>query len=41
VVGMDCDAEGDGYWLIAADGGVFTFGKTAFYGAPTGKVKWP
>jgi hypothetical protein len=26
-------ACGDGYWLAAADGGVFTFGDLAFYGS--------
>jgi hypothetical protein len=27
---------GDGYWFVAADGGVFTFGDAAFYGSTGG-----
>ena len=26
---------GDGYWLVAKDGGVFAFGKATYYGAGT------
>ena len=26
IVGMAPTADGDGYWLVAADGGVFSFG---------------
>jgi hypothetical protein len=33
VVGMVPTADGKGYWLIAADGGVFTFGDAAFAGS--------
>ena len=33
VVGMAPTPDGKGYWLVAADGGVFTFGDTAFYGS--------
>ena len=28
--------DGLGYWLVAADGGVFTFGDAAFYGSLPG-----
>jgi TM2 domain-containing membrane protein YozV len=30
--------DGKGYWLVAADGGVFSFGDAKFYGS-TGGVK--
>lgn len=33
VVGIDVLPSGDGYWLAAADGGVFTFGRAAFFGS--------
>jgi hypothetical protein len=26
-------ADGHGYWLVASDGGIFSFGDTAFYGS--------
>ena len=29
--------NGSGYWLVASDGGVFTFGTAAFYGSMGGK----
>jgi ribosomal protein L24E len=29
---------GHGYWLVASDGGVFTFGDAAFYGS-TGNIR--
>jgi len=32
VVGMVPTPDGRGYWLVAADGGVFTFGDAGFYG---------
>ena len=37
IVGMAADATGDGYWLVASDGGVFTFGGTRFFGS-TGTI---
>src|SRR5207244_7759312 len=40
VVGMARTATGNGYWLVAADGGIFTFGDAAFYGG-VGKLKAP
>ena len=36
VVGMASTPDGKGYWLVAADGGVFTFGDAAFYGSEGG-----
>ena len=30
-------AGGNGYWLVASDGGVFTFGAAQFYGSMAGK----
>ena len=38
VVGMAATPDGGGYWLVASDGGVFSFGNTAFYGS-TGSIK--
>jgi len=29
--------DGHGYWLVAADGGVFSFGDAGFYGSMGGK----
>ncbi len=37
VVGMAATADGHGYWLVAADGGVFTFGDAQFFGS-TGNI---
>ncbi|WP_276938260.1 hypothetical protein [Ferrimicrobium acidiphilum] len=33
IVGIVPTANGQGYWLIAADGGVFDFGNAGFYGS--------
>ena len=33
VVGMAATPDGHGYWLVASDGGIFTFGDAAFYGS--------
>ncbi len=33
VIGMSVSANGRGYRLVASDGGVFSFGDTAFYGS--------
>jgi len=33
VVGIAADPAGLGYWLVAADGGVFAFGDAGFYGS--------
>ena len=36
VVGMASTPDGGGYWLVAADGGVFSFGDAGFYGSMGG-----
>ncbi|MGH9018519.1 MAG: CHAP domain-containing protein, partial [Acidimicrobiales bacterium] len=36
VVGMAATPDGGGYWLVAADGGVFSFGDAVFYGSLAG-----
>jgi ribosomal protein L24E len=33
IVGMATTPHGHGYWLVAADGGVFNFGSAGFYGS--------
>ena len=33
IVGMAATPTGKGYWLVAGDGGVFTFGDAKFYGS--------
>jgi N-acetylmuramoyl-L-alanine amidase len=33
VVGMAATPDGKGYWLVASDGGIFTFGDAAFFGS--------
>ena len=35
---MASSADGGGYWLVASDGGVFTFGDAGFYGS-TGALR--
>ena len=32
IVGMTATPDRNGYWLVAADGGIFSFGDAAFYG---------
>jgi poly-gamma-glutamate synthesis protein (capsule biosynthesis protein) len=36
VVGMAATPSGDGYWLVAADGGIFAFGDAGFFGSTGG-----
>ncbi len=36
IVGMTVTPDGAGYWLVAADGGVFTFGSARFFGSAGG-----
>jgi hypothetical protein len=36
VVGMATTSDGRGYWMVAADGGIFAFGDAAFYGSAAG-----
>ncbi len=33
IVGMAATTDGRGYWLVASDGGIFTFGDASFYGS--------
>src|SRR5687768_3655867 len=33
IVGMAATPTGGGYWLVASDGGVFTFGDAEFFGS--------
>ena len=33
IVGMSATASGEGYWLVASDGGIFTFGDARFLGS--------
>jgi hypothetical protein len=36
IVGIESDPTGNGYWLVGADGGVFTEGAAGFYGSVPG-----
>ena len=36
-MGIAATPDGKGYWLVAADGGVFAFGDAGFYGSTGGK----
>ena len=36
VVGMASDPTGQGYWLVAGDGGIFSFGDAQFHGSTGG-----
>ena len=36
VVGMTATPDGHGYWLVAADGGIFTYGDAGFFGSEAG-----
>ena len=38
IVGMAKARVGEGYWLVASDGGVFSFGAAGFHGS-TGDKK--
>ena len=33
IVGMASTPSGHGYWLVASDGGIFSFGDAVFYGS--------
>ena len=39
VVGMVATPTGRGYWLIARDGGIFSFGDAAYYGSARTTVR--
>ena len=34
-------SSGHGYWLVAADGGIFSFGDAAFHGSAAGMSATP
>jgi len=36
IVGIPATPSGNGYWLVAADGGVFSFGDATFHGSTGG-----
>ncbi len=36
IVGMTPTPDGNGYWLVATDGGIFTFGDAVFVGSTGG-----
>ena len=38
MVGMAADPNGGGYWTVASDGGIFSFGDAPFYGSMGGQV---
>ena len=38
VVGMAATHDGNGYWLVGSDGGIFAFGDAGFHGS-TGGLK--
>src|SRR5436305_627483 len=38
IVGMAASHSGVGYWLVASDGGIFTFGSARFWGSTGGHV---
>ena len=33
IVGMAATPDGNGYWLVASDGGIFNYGDAGFYGS--------
>jgi hypothetical protein len=37
IVGMAATTDGNGYWLVASDGGIFSYGDATFYGS-TGAI---
>ena len=38
IVGMTATTDGQGYWLVASDGGIFSYGDATFYGS-TGAIR--
>jgi hypothetical protein len=32
-VGIAATSDGKGYWMVASDGGIFSYGDAAFYGS--------
>lgn len=41
IAGIVATGSGQGYWLVGADGGVFTFGDAGFWGATHGRTPSP
>ena len=41
IVGMAATPDGGGYWLVASDGGIFTFGDAVFHGSTGGDAPQP
>ena len=41
IVGMASTPKGDGYWLVAADGGIFSFGAARYLGGTGGMQPEP
>jgi CHAP domain len=37
VTGMAATSDGEGYWLVASDGGIFSFGDARFFGSTGGR----
>jgi hypothetical protein len=37
-VGMAPSSNGGGYWLVASDGGIFSYGRAPFFGS-TGSIQ--
>ena len=37
IVGLAATADGQGYWEVASDGGIFAFGDAGFHGSMDGK----
>ncbi|NOX29826.1 MAG: CAP domain-containing protein [Actinobacteria bacterium] len=40
IVGLSATPSGNGYWLVASDGGIFSYGDARFYGS-TGAINQP
>jgi hypothetical protein len=38
IVGVAATPTGKGYWEVASDGGIFSFGTASFYGSMGGKA---
>jgi hypothetical protein len=38
IVGMAATTDGKGYWLVASDGGIFSFGDAGYYGSEGGNA---
>jgi hypothetical protein len=36
IVGMAATPDGGGYWLVASDGGIFSYGDASFHGSAGG-----